>query len=75
MEYRHNPGGFSGKATGVAMTTCERCGTGVEVLHQQTEGAGESRGYSIRCPNLACNAPLRIDLPAPPIAVMARRGA
>ncbi len=71
MEYRHNPGGFSGSATGSATASCSRCGMTVDVLHQQT-AAGEPRTYTVRCPNLSCNAPLSIDLTAPPIAVIAR---
>jgi hypothetical protein len=74
MEYRHNPGGFSGKATGTETLTCDRCGAVMDVLHQPAADPDTAprQTYTVRCPNYACNALLEIALPAPPIAVIPR---
>ncbi|HEX5474446.1 MAG TPA: hypothetical protein VFX12_07280 [Vicinamibacterales bacterium] len=69
MEHRHDPGGFSGKSTGIIMMTCDLCGTTFDVLHQAT-GGGDAHTYAVRCPNHACNALLEVELTSPPIAVM-----
>jgi hypothetical protein len=72
MEYRHNPGGFSGKASARVTITCDRCGTTLDVLYQQDAAASPTQPYSVRCPNHACNAILHADLSSPPIALIPR---